>query len=81
MSLYIPRGIIKRGDSVLIVDDLIKTGETQRVMAKMITKSRAEVAGIYALIAIGDQWKKRLGSITTSPIEVVLTVKSIKKRY
>ena len=78
MSLYIPRGIIRRGDSVLIVDDVIKSGETQRAMINMVHTSKAEVAGIYALIAIGDQWKKRLSEATNFPVEVVLTIRPRK---
>ena len=75
VSLYIPRNSIKRGDSVLIVDDVIKSGETQRAMANLTLKSRATVAGIYALIAIGDRWKSRLNFLSDCPVEVALTTK------
>ncbi len=73
ISLYIPRGLIRRGDSVLIVDDVIKSGETQNAMMNLVYKARGEVAGIYALVAIGDQWKKKLKQTAAFPIEVVLT--------
>lgn len=76
MSLYIPRSLVRRSDSILIVDDVIKTGETQRALVNLIVKSRAEVAGIFALIAIGDKWKKKLQKASTFPVEVVLTTKS-----
>ena len=75
MSFYIPRGVIRRGDSVLIVDDVIKSGETESAMINLVYKARGEVAGIYALIAIGDHWKKKLEQAATFPIEVVLTQK------
>ncbi len=74
MSLYIPRGAIKKGDSVLIVDDTIKTGETQNAMINLITKSRADVAGIYALISVGDQWKQKLKDHSDFPLEIVLSL-------
>lgn len=74
MSLYIPRGAIKKGDSVLIVDDVIKTGETQRAMVNLVTKSRAEVAGVYALVSIGDRWKEKLRGLSDLPLEVVLSI-------
>ena len=80
MSFYIPRGIIKRGDSVLIVDDIIKSGETPTALINLITKSRAEVAGIYALIAVGDSWKEKIIDTQRFPIEVVLNVKPNKNR-
>jgi adenine/guanine phosphoribosyltransferase-like PRPP-binding protein len=80
MSFYIPRGIIKRGDSVLIVDDIIKSGETPIALINLITKSRAEVAGIYALIAVGDLWKEKISNTQRFPIEVVLNVKPPKNK-
>lgn len=71
-SLYMRKGIIKKGDGVLVVDDVIKTGETQRALANLVIKSRAEIAGIFALIAIGDEWKKKLQTLTNCPIEIIL---------
>jgi len=77
MSLYIPHGLIRKGDSVLIVDDVMKTGETHKALVNLVAKSRAEVAGIYALIAIGNAWKEKLRDVNF-PVEVVLTIKSPK---
>jgi len=74
MSLYIPRNTIKRGEGVLIVDDIIKSGETQKALINLVDKCRAEVAGVYALIGIGDQWRQKLGN-SPYPVEVVLTIK------
>jgi len=74
MSLYIPRGSIKRGDSVLIVDDVLKTGETQRALVDLVKKSRADVAGIYILISIGDAWKDVLRDLSEFPLEIVLSL-------
>jgi adenine phosphoribosyltransferase len=79
MSLYIPRGTIKRGDSVLIVDDIIKSGETPKAMVNLVLKARAEVAGIYALIAVGDKWSGKIQGLHDFPLEVVLNVKSGKQ--
>jgi adenine/guanine phosphoribosyltransferase-like PRPP-binding protein len=78
MSLYIPRGIIRRGDSVLIVDDVMKTGETERALVNLVAKSRADVAGVFILIGIGNAWKKNLQDLTNFPVEVVLNVKPKK---
>ena len=75
VTLYIPRNIIRRGDSVLIVDDVIKTGETHKALANIVGKCRAELTGIYALIAVGDKWRETLNSLGDCPIEVVLNIK------
>lgn len=74
MSLYVPRGAIRRRDSVLIVDDVIVTGETQRAMINLVAKSRAEVAGVFTLISIGSKWKNKLRGLADVPLEVVLNI-------
>ena len=74
MTLYVPKNALRRRDSVLIVDDMIKTGETQAALISIIQKARAEVAGVYSLIAIGDDWQKRLNLPKGCPVEVVTKV-------
>jgi purine operon repressor len=76
MTLYVPKEIIKKRDSVLIVDDMIKTGETQAALVNLVRKAKAEISGIFALVAVGEEWKKRLKSTSESPIEVITYVKS-----
>ena len=77
LSLFVPRDAIKKTDCVLIVDDIIDSGETQRAMMKIIQKAKAEVIGIYALVSIGSDWKARIESAGNVPVEVVTPV--IKK--
>lgn len=76
VTLYIPKEVIKKRDSVLIVDDMIKSGETQEALVNLVKKSKAEVSGIFSLIAVGEEWKKRLKSGEESPVEVVTYLKS-----
>lgn len=74
MVLYIPKKVLKRRDSVLIVDDVIRSGETQRALINLVRKARAEVAGIYALIGVGENWKEKIPIPSNCPCEVVLTI-------
>lgn len=76
MTLYIPREAIKKRDSVLIVDDMIKTGETQAALVDLARKAKAEISGVFTLIAVGEEWKKRLKPTSDCPIEVITYVKS-----
>lgn len=71
MTLYIPRDSLKKRDSVLIVDDMIKTGETQAALINLIHKAKAEVSGVYSLIAVGDEWQKKINLPKDCPVEVV----------
>ncbi len=74
MTLYIPKNSIRRKDSVLIVDDMIKTGETQNALINLTRKAKAEISGIFTLIAIGEDWKKTLNLPKGPSVEVVTKV-------
>jgi purine operon repressor len=74
MSLFVPRDAIKRGDCVLIVDDVIDSGETQVALARIVQKAKAEVSGIYALVSIGSEWKAKIEQAARAPVEIVLQV-------
>jgi len=76
MTLYIPKDAIKKRDSVLIVDDMIKTGETQAALVNLVRKAKAEISGVFSLIAVGDEWKKKLKLSGECPIEVITYVKA-----
>jgi len=60
MTLYIPKEILKKRDSVLIVDDMIKSGETQLALVNLARKAKTEISGVFSLVAVGEEWKKKL---------------------
>ena len=76
VTLYIPKDVVKKRDSVLVVDDMIKSGETQEALVTLVRKAKAEISGLFSLIAVGDEWKKRLKFGNNAPIEVVTYLKS-----
>jgi len=76
MTLYIPKEAVKKRDSVLIVDDMIKTGETQAALVNLVRKAKAELSGVFSLIAVGDEWKKVLKLSGDCPTEVITYVKA-----
>ncbi len=79
MTLYLPKDAIKRRDSILIVDDMIKTGETQAALVNLVHKARAEISGVYALIAVGNEWQKKISLPRGCPVEVVTKLRSMEK--
>jgi len=64
--------VLRIYDSVLIVDDVIKSGDVQSALINLVKKAKAEVSGIFALIAVGDAWRKRIQLPKNCPIEVIL---------
>ncbi|MCS7366146.1 MAG: phosphoribosyltransferase family protein [archaeon GB-1867-035] len=78
-TLYIPKGAIRSADSVLIVDDIIRTGKTLKALTNLVRKSRGKLEGIFTLMAIGKDWKKKIN--VDCPIEVAVVIeKPIKRR-
>jgi adenine/guanine phosphoribosyltransferase-like PRPP-binding protein len=54
MSLYLPRNSIQKNEKVLIVDDVLRSGETQRALITLAERSGASICGIFMVISIGD---------------------------
>lgn len=73
-TLYVPKEALKRRDSILIVDDMIKTGETQAALVNLVRKARAEICGVYSLIAVGDEWEKKLDLPKGCLVEIVTRI-------
>ncbi|MEM2687772.1 MAG: phosphoribosyltransferase family protein, partial [Thermoproteota archaeon] len=44
-SLYIPKSALKKDDNVLIVDDAIRTGETDVALIRLVEKAKANIVG------------------------------------
>ncbi|RJX15674.1 adenine phosphoribosyltransferase [Candidatus Bathyarchaeota archaeon] len=74
VTFYVPKDALKKGDSVLIVDDIIRTGETQEALIHLVNKIKAEVAGIFVLIAVGTEWKNKLSVPPNCPVETLAVV-------
>lgn len=71
LSLYVPRDALRRGDCVLIVDDVLDTGENQIALARIIQKAKAEITGIFALIGLNTDWKAKMEHALHCPVEIV----------
>jgi adenine/guanine phosphoribosyltransferase-like PRPP-binding protein len=57
LSLNLPKGLLTLDDRVLIIEDSVRTGTTLEMMAELVEKSMAKIAGVFALAGIGDKWK------------------------
>jgi len=53
-TLFVPKHWLKSKDWVVIVDDVIRTGETQKALVELVKKARARVAGLFAIISVGE---------------------------
>ncbi|MEF8807721.1 phosphoribosyltransferase family protein [Natronomonas sp.] len=68
IDYYLPANAIESGESVLVVDDLIRSGETQELLLDIAKSADTEVAGVFALIAVGDEGIDRAKRHTDAPV-------------
>ncbi|QLG63537.1 phosphoribosyltransferase family protein [Halorarum salinum] len=68
LTYYLPAGALDAGDRVLVVDDLIRSGETQELLLDIATQADADVVGVFALIAVGEEGTDRAKAMTDAPV-------------
>lgn len=79
-SLYVSKTSITSRDDVLIVDDLIRTGSTIQALINIVKKLKANVAGVFALVSVGEEVVQNLRAEHPFPIEVVASVQPFYQR-
>lgn len=50
--IYLPKNSIKRGEYVLLTDDIIRTGATARALVNLCKEVKANISGIFTIIAL-----------------------------
>jgi adenine phosphoribosyltransferase len=68
LTYYLPASALSSGQRVLVVDDLIRSGETQELLLDIAAQADARVTGVFALIAVGDEGMDRAASLTDAPV-------------
>ncbi|ASJ02273.1 adenine phosphoribosyltransferase [Thermococcus profundus] len=72
-TLYLPTWALSKGDRVLIVDDVVRSGETQRALLELCHQAGAKPVGMVFLVSIGDIAEK-FGEEHGIPVESVITL-------
>jgi len=69
-NLYLRKDLLDKGDKVLIVDDVIRTGKTIFSLSNLIKRRNAEVYGVFVIVAVGNEWSK----VINSPIKYIFKI-------
>ncbi len=81
--LYLPKTAMKKGEHVLIVDDMVRSGTTIEALKRIVTdKAKAKVVGVFAIASVDQSMsrlKSRLG--LTCPIESLVTLEQKQRRF
>lgn len=64
---------MKKGEYVLLVDDIIRTGGTMRAMIALCKELKANISGMFSIIALRGV-KERLMEEFNIPIESFVTI-------
>ncbi len=59
-TLYLPRNLVGKGDSVLIVDDVATSGRTMSGLIDLVEQSSCKLSGIFVLASRSNNWKERV---------------------
>ncbi len=80
--LYLPRSSVKKGERVLIVDDIVRSGTTIDALTKIAEKAKAKIVGVFAIASIDQSVPKLKGRLgLTCPIESLVTLEHKTKHY
>ncbi|MFB6146341.1 MAG: phosphoribosyltransferase family protein [Halobacteriaceae archaeon] len=74
LTYYLPEAALTAGESVLVVDDLIRSGETQALLLNIAEAADVEVVGVFALVAAGDEGVERARRRVDAPVDALATV-------
>jgi len=72
LTYYLPESALSAGETVLVVDDLIRSGETQELLLDIAEDAGTEIRGVFALIAVGDEGLERARTRTETPVEALV---------
>lgn len=79
-SFYVRADLLNPGNKVLIVDDIVHSGLTLRLILRILKKIGASIVGVASIVVVGDSWRRHVeqsirveslhrvdGLVTTSP--------------
>jgi len=72
LNYFLPADALSRDDRVLIVDDLMRSGETQAALVQIAQAKQATIIGVFSLIQIGNKGRRRLRKLVSCPIKALI---------
>ncbi len=80
--LYLPKSAVRKGEHLLIVDDLVRSGTTIEALVKLAEKARAKVVGVFAIASVDQSMAKLKSRLAlTCPIESLVTLEPRQRKY
>ncbi len=80
--LFLPRAALKKGEHVLIVDDMVRSGNTIEALTRLAEKAKAKIVGVFSIASVDQAMPKlrsRLG--LTCQIESLVSLEQKARHY
>lgn len=58
LDVYLPGSVIKRGDKVLLVRDVLNNLESIGAILEILDSIGADLWGVFSIISVSDEWKE-----------------------
>ena len=80
--LYLPKPSLKKGEHVLVVDDMVRSGTTIEALARLTEKARAKIVGVFTVVSVDQSMQKLKSRVgLTCPIESLVTLEKKQRHY
>jgi adenine/guanine phosphoribosyltransferase-like PRPP-binding protein len=80
--LYLPKSAIKKGEHVLVVDDMVRSGTTIEALTRLTEKARAKIVGVFSIASVDQSMQKLKGRVgLTCPIESLVILEKRQRHY
>jgi adenine phosphoribosyltransferase len=79
---YLSRSALKKGEHVLVVDDMVRSGITIEAVARLVEKAKAKIVGVFSVASVDQSMpklKSKLG--LTCQFESLVTLEQKSKHY
>jgi adenine/guanine phosphoribosyltransferase-like PRPP-binding protein len=80
--LYLPRSALKKGERVLIVDDMVRSGVTVEALVRMAEKAKTRVVGVFSIASVDQSMQRLRGRLgLTCQMESLVTLEQKARHY
>jgi len=80
--LYLPKAAIRKGEHLLVVDDMVRSGTTIEALAKIAEKEKAKIVGVFTIASVDQSMSRLKGRLGLNcPIESLVTLEHKPKKY
>lgn len=74
LTYYLPETAISAGEAVLVVDDLIRSGDTQELLLDLVDAAAAKPTAVFTLVAAGESGLSATRARVDGPVTALATL-------